>query len=131
MLSCPCTLARAGLQGKLEERAALTNTELLPLLQKESSPSAYASWYPPVQQMLLCLSKLYRCVESRVFAGLAQDAVSSCTKAVQVSSQSCRSSYVSDCGRHLLACTTLSEGGRSPRARAQAYTGMHECISMI
>ena len=54
------------------------------LLQKESSPSAYASWYPPVQQTLLCLSKLYRCVEAKVFAGLAQDAVSSCTKAVQV-----------------------------------------------
>ena len=53
-------------------------------LQKESSPSAYASWYPPVQQTLLCLSKLYRCVEAKVFAGLAQDAVSSCTKAVQV-----------------------------------------------
>ncbi len=53
-------------------------------LQKESSHSAYASWYPPVQQTLLCLSKLYRCVEAKVFAGLAQDAVSSCTKAVQV-----------------------------------------------
>ena len=53
-------------------------------LQKDSSPSAYASWYPPVQQTLLCLSKLYRCVEAKVFAGLAQDAVSSCTKAVQV-----------------------------------------------
>ena len=58
--------------------------EVICLLQKESSPGAYASWYPPVQQTLLCLSKLYRCVEARVFAGLAQDAVSSCTKAVQV-----------------------------------------------
>ena len=61
-----------------------TDCRTVCLLQKESSPSAYASWYPPVQQTLLCLSKLYRCVEARVFAGLAQDAVSSCTKAVQV-----------------------------------------------
>ena len=63
------------------------------LLQRESAPSAYASWYPPVQQTLLCLSKLYRCVEAKVFAGLAQDAVSSCTKAVQV----CFSSRRRDC----------------------------------
>ena len=103
MLPCPCTQARAGLQGKLGERAALTNTEGLSILQKESSPSAYASWYPPVQQMLLCLSKLYRCVETRVFAGLAQDAVSSCTKAVQVGSLPCESSAINDCGSHLLA----------------------------
>ena len=67
------------------------------VLQKESSPSAYASWYPPVQQTLLCLSKLYRCVEGRVFAGLAQDAVSSCTKAVQVRPHS-----------HTILCGSLS-----------------------
>ena len=52
--------------------------------QRESALAAYATWYPPVQQTLLCLSKLYRCVEPRVFAGLAQDAVSSCALAVQV-----------------------------------------------
>ena len=44
----------------------------------------YAAWFPPVQQTVLCLSKLYRCVEPRVFAGLAQDAVTSCTASVQV-----------------------------------------------
>jgi len=54
------------------------------LLQRESAMNAYNTWYPPVQKTLLCLSKLYRCVEARVFAGLAQDAVSSCAAAVQV-----------------------------------------------
>ena len=53
-------------------------------VQRESALNAYTTWYPPVQQTLLCLSKLYRCVEPRVFAGLAQDAVSSCALAVQV-----------------------------------------------
>ena len=52
--------------------------------QRESSLTSYTTWYPPVQQTLLCLSKLYRCVEPKVFAGLAQDAVSSCALAVQV-----------------------------------------------
>lgn len=54
------------------------------VVQKESGAETYPSWYPPVQHTLMCLSKLYRCVEARVFAGLAQDAVTSCTAAVQV-----------------------------------------------
>lgn len=46
--------------------------------------NTYGTWYPPVQQTLLCLSKLYRTVEHKVFAGLAQDAIAACTTAVQV-----------------------------------------------
>ena len=49
----------------------------------------YSTWYPPVQQTLLCLSKLYSCVEHKVFAGLAQDAIAACTEAVQVSLVAC------------------------------------------
>lgn len=37
-----------------------------------------------MQQTLTCLSKLYRSVEHKVFAGLAQDAIAACTAAVQV-----------------------------------------------
>ena len=33
---------------------------------------------------LLLLSKLYRCVDMRIFAGLAQEAVAACTLSVQV-----------------------------------------------
>ena len=124
MMPCPCIGARNGLSCKRWVRTVLTNTDLLWILQKESSPSAYASWYPPVQQMLLCLSKLYRCVEARVFAGLAQDAVSSCTKAVQVSSRSCKPSGVNDCGSHLLPCAILLG-----HLLAQGIRSMHECIS--
>ncbi|EIE20882.1 Sec34-domain-containing protein [Coccomyxa subellipsoidea C-169] len=51
------------------------------------SLNAYTTWYPPVQQTLLCLSKLYRCVEAKVFAGLAQDAVSSCAATVQMAAR--------------------------------------------
>lgn len=42
-------------------------------------------WYPPVRGTLLLLSKLYRCVDMRIFAGLAQEAVAACTVSVQVS----------------------------------------------
>ena len=53
-------------------------------MQKESGLESYKTWYPPVRETLSCLSKLYRCVEGRVFAGLAQDAVTACTSSVQV-----------------------------------------------
>lgn len=53
-------------------------------MQRESAMNTYGTWYPPVQQTLTCLSKLYRTVEHKVFAGLAQDAIAACTAAVQV-----------------------------------------------
>ena len=37
--------------------------------------SMYDSWYPPLRSCLTCLSKLYRCVETAVFAELAHEAV--------------------------------------------------------
>ena len=36
------------------------------------------NWYPPLERTLTCLSKLYRCVEIKTFAGLAHEAVSLC-----------------------------------------------------
>ena len=68
-------------KGSLESRCPLLSGRQL---QKESAMDTYAAWFPSVQQTVLCLSKLYRCVEPRVFAGLAQDAVTSCTASVQV-----------------------------------------------
>ena len=36
------------------------------------------NWYPPLERTLTCLSKLYRSVEVKTFAGLAQEVVSLC-----------------------------------------------------
>ncbi|KAK9817306.1 hypothetical protein WJX72_012420 [[Myrmecia] bisecta] len=55
--------------------------------ERESAMDTYSAWYPPVQQTLLCLSKLYRCVDPRVFGSLAQEAVSSCAASVQAASR--------------------------------------------
>ena len=54
-------------------------------LQMESNLDAYNVWYPPVRSSLLCLSKLYGCVDPKIFNGLAQDAVHAATASVQVS----------------------------------------------
>ena len=51
----------------------------------ESDLEAYRVWYPPMRSSLLCLSKLYGCVDPKIFNGLAQDAVHAATVCVQVS----------------------------------------------
>lgn len=51
----------------------------------ESDLEAYRVWYPPVRSSLLCLSKLYGCLDPKIFNGLAQDAVHAATVCVQVS----------------------------------------------
>ena len=41
-------------------------------LQADDNPDIFKTWYPPLEKTLSCLSKLYRCLESAVFTGLAQ-----------------------------------------------------------
>ncbi|KAL3152568.1 hypothetical protein ABBQ32_001593 [Trebouxia sp. C0010 RCD-2024] len=55
--------------------------------QMESDLEAYRVWYPPVRSTLLCLSKLYDCVDPKIFNGLAQDAVHAATVCVQAASR--------------------------------------------
>lgn len=50
------------------------------------SVGIYSTWYPPVERTLRLLSMLYRCVDGQVFAGVAQEAVSTCVKSVTAAS---------------------------------------------
>eukprot|EP00798_Chlamydomonas_sp_ICE-L_P008686 gene8686-34133_t len=63
--------------------------------------------YPPLRSTLLCLSKLYRAVDTHTFGGLAHEAVSACTLSIhQASRQVARKSNPLDAQlfmiRHLL-----------------------------
>jgi len=49
--------------------------------------SAHALLYAPLRSTLLCLSKLYRAVDPKIFGGLAQEAVSACTLSIQQASR--------------------------------------------
>ena len=51
---------------------------------------SYALLYPPVQSTLLCLSKLYRAVDPKIFSGLAQEAVSACALSIQQAARQVR-----------------------------------------
>lgn len=52
-----------------------------------SQQDPYSTWYLPLRDTLLVLSKLYRAVDSRIFSGLAQEAVAACTASVASASR--------------------------------------------
>ncbi|XP_078088378.1 conserved oligomeric Golgi complex subunit 3 isoform X2 [Mustelus asterias] len=56
------------------------NAEVLnPRPQSTISPAdLHGMWYPTVRRTLVCLSKLYRCIDRAVFQGLSQEALSAC-----------------------------------------------------
>uniref|UniRef100_A0A803YB34 Conserved oligomeric Golgi complex subunit 3 n=1 Tax=Meleagris gallopavo TaxID=9103 RepID=A0A803YB34_MELGA len=52
---------------------------LNPRQQSTISPAdLHGMWYPTVRRTLVCLSKLYRCIDRAVFQGLSQEALSAC-----------------------------------------------------
>ncbi|KAJ2940633.1 hypothetical protein O0L34_g14741 [Tuta absoluta] len=49
----------------------------------QASPAdLHGMWYPAVRRTLAALSRLYRCLEKKVFQGLAQEAISLCVQSV-------------------------------------------------
>eukprot|EP00186_Timspurckia_oligopyrenoides_P002043 CAMPEP_0182441280 /NCGR_PEP_ID=MMETSP1172-20130603/217_1 /TAXON_ID=708627 /ORGANISM="Timspurckia oligopyrenoides, Strain CCMP3278" /LENGTH=926 /DNA_ID=CAMNT_0024635461 /DNA_START=38 /DNA_END=2818 /DNA_ORIENTATION=- len=55
--------------------------------RRRNARGHFATWYPPVELTLRLLSLLYRCVDSEVFAGIAQEAVGSCVQSLLAASQ--------------------------------------------
>uniref|UniRef100_A0A8C5WG53 Conserved oligomeric Golgi complex subunit 3 n=1 Tax=Leptobrachium leishanense TaxID=445787 RepID=A0A8C5WG53_9ANUR len=54
-------------------------------LRKENTISPadlHGMWYPTVKRTLVCLSKLYRCIDKAVFQGLSQEALSACVQSL-------------------------------------------------
>lgn len=52
--------------------------------QVTGSPAdMHGMWYPTVRRTLMCLSKLYRCLEKEIFQGLSQEALSACVTSVE------------------------------------------------
>ncbi|XP_072266122.1 conserved oligomeric Golgi complex subunit 3 isoform X2 [Pyxicephalus adspersus] len=51
--------------------------------QSTVSPAdLHGMWYPTVRRTLVCLSKLYRCIDRAVFQGLSQEALSACIQSL-------------------------------------------------
>ncbi|XP_037491030.1 conserved oligomeric Golgi complex subunit 3 isoform X2 [Jatropha curcas] len=66
------------------ERSAEAKTESTSV---EETADVFTTWYPPLEKTLSILSKLYRCLESSVFTGLAQEAVEVCSFSIQKASK--------------------------------------------
>lgn len=52
-----------------------------------SPADLHGMWYPPVRRTLVCLSRLYRCIDRPVFQGLSQEALSHCIHSVSSAAQ--------------------------------------------
>ncbi|XP_076363263.1 conserved oligomeric Golgi complex subunit 3 [Tachypleus tridentatus] len=53
-----------------------------------SPADLHGMWYPTVRRTLVCLSKLYRCLEKTIFQGLSQEVLSMCILSLVSASQS-------------------------------------------
>lgn len=52
-----------------------------------SSPAdLHGMWYPTVKRTLVCLSRLYRCVDRPIFQGLSQEALTICVSSIVTAS---------------------------------------------
>ncbi|XP_049947756.1 conserved oligomeric Golgi complex subunit 3 [Schistocerca serialis cubense] len=64
------------------------NTVEQPRSRTGNSPAdLHGMWYPTVRRTLVCLSRLYRCVDRTIFQGLSQEALSVCIQSVASASQ--------------------------------------------
>lgn len=48
-----------------------------------SPADLHGMWYPTVRRTLVCLSRLYRCVDRSVFQSLSQEAISLCVQSIE------------------------------------------------
>ncbi|KAK7079194.1 Golgi transport complex subunit 3 [Halocaridina rubra] len=51
-----------------------------------SPADLHGMWYPTVRRTLMCLFKLYRCVDRSIFQGVSLEALSACMKSLSVAS---------------------------------------------
>ncbi|CAG7838121.1 unnamed protein product [Allacma fusca] len=74
-----------------QEVAAINSAAALQIprpLKSSSSPAdLHGMWFPSVRRTLLCLSKLYRCLDKAIFQGLSQEALTACISNVSLSAQ--------------------------------------------
>uniref|UniRef100_A0A671TMP9 Conserved oligomeric Golgi complex subunit 3 n=1 Tax=Sparus aurata TaxID=8175 RepID=A0A671TMP9_SPAAU len=68
---------------QLEDPDGRRNSNAASSLQTTISPAdLHGMWYPTVRRTLVCLSKLYRCIDRAVFQGLSQEALSACIQSL-------------------------------------------------
>ncbi|XP_068602288.1 conserved oligomeric Golgi complex subunit 3 [Brachionichthys hirsutus] len=68
---------------QLDDPNGRRNSNAASSVQTSISPAdLHGMWYPTVRRTLVCLSKLYRCIDRTVFQGLSQEALSACIQSL-------------------------------------------------
>lgn len=82
------TDSRVSTTSSVESEAAAIVPMPVDLDFKGNSPAdLHGMWYPTVRRTLVCLSRLYRCVDRSIFQGLSQEAISYCIQSISSAAQ--------------------------------------------
>uniref|UniRef100_A0AAY5EQM3 Conserved oligomeric Golgi complex subunit 3 n=1 Tax=Electrophorus electricus TaxID=8005 RepID=A0AAY5EQM3_ELEEL len=74
-LACPESFSDVQLEDGDSRKLSRVQTSVSPA-------DLHGMWYPTVRRTLVCLSKLYRCIDRAVFQGLSQEALSACIQSL-------------------------------------------------
>ncbi|XP_017854764.1 conserved oligomeric Golgi complex subunit 3 [Drosophila busckii] len=77
----PAQLRRSESRASVSSEAESVDTAYR-VKQLNSPADLHGMWYPTVRRTLVCLSRLYRCVDRPIFQGLSQEALKLCIQSV-------------------------------------------------
>ncbi|CAL8390126.1 conserved oligomeric Golgi complex subunit 3 [Gadus morhua] len=83
LLSQEASFSDVRLEDPGSRRSSTSSVTEASRMQASISPAdLHGMWYPTVRRTLVCLSKLYRCIDRAVFQGLSQEALSACIQSL-------------------------------------------------
>lgn len=81
----------SSMDSNISEPISRTHLTMDPIYQRSNmgnSPAdLHGMWYPTVRRTLVCLSRLYRCVDRPVFQSLSQEAITHCVQSIEEAKQ--------------------------------------------
>ncbi|XP_051156625.1 conserved oligomeric Golgi complex subunit 3 [Leptopilina boulardi] len=81
----------SSMDSNISEQISRTHLTMDPIYQRtnmgNSPADLHGMWYPTVRRTLVCLSRLYRCVDRPVFQSLSQEAITLCVQSIEEAKQ--------------------------------------------
>lgn len=81
----------SSMESNISEPVSRNHLTMDPMYQRtnmgNSPADLHGMWYPTVRRTLVCLSRLYRCVDRPVFQSLSQEAITLCVQSIEEAKQ--------------------------------------------